>query len=166
MRIRYSNSLADLIAFNNFHLRRSQLFRRERRKAFIVFPFLILVSVLGGAAVFESVRVLVYGGMFLGLYLLLIWRGYTTGMNKKLRDYHTEKPDVAFICEHTLEVAEEGLNETTAVSSRADRWEGIQEVITHADRTFVYIGPCLAQMLFRKMPFSRAITMGFVAALS
>jgi len=95
-------------------------------------------------------KIILWGSLFIVVYIFLIHRAYKTGMSKAVRRLYEEQDSKGSICEHVVQISEEGIFEKTDVNERKDKWFGVQRIAVENDYAFIYVGANQAHIIPRK----------------
>ncbi len=150
MQIRYRNTLEDAMAFTKYHYANSDTVKKQKTKAMIYGPitFVALMCVL--AAMMQEVNILIWGCVFIAAYMFFIRRAYKTGTDKIARKLYAEQDTRGFICEHLLEINEEGIFERTDLVELKHKWAGVQRIVVDNSYAFVCTGAFQAYIIPRE----------------
>lgn len=138
VRIRYENTLADAVAFNEFHLRASPHMQRSIRWNTWALPTAALCVAVVVAIRRESVEWLVWGALFGFLYVLIYRWLNARVIRRTIHALVNEGRNDTVLCEHELVVGAEGLVERTAVSESKTAWSAIHRVESSEGYTYIY----------------------------
>lgn len=149
MKIRYTNTVEHLVAFNHFHMSRSPVMRWIRWKIPLALAGLI---VLTGIRVNRPGEILsiVASVIVAGLFLLFMWLSRAVSTWFFVRRLLTEGKNSSVLCEHELEVMPDGLVEISPVSELRSKWESVERIESTSDYTFVYIQATAAHVIPRR----------------
>lgn len=150
MEIRYRNTLEDAVAFNRYHCAHSDEIRRQRNRAAIHLPIVLGVLLAALAVVTQHMEVAFCGAVFIALYVFFIRRAFRTGLRKTVEKMYQEQDASGFICEHVLEIDEDGILEKTDVSERRDKWIKASGIAEDDGYAFIYVGVAQAHVVPRE----------------
>jgi hypothetical protein len=148
MRIRYDNTIEDLVSFNRYHCDRSPTVQRERVMSICVLAVAgFAPSVLLGAAHDNTlmgiiVGLVVGGGAALIAVPLHRWR-----VDRQARKLYAEGANKATVGPHELELVAGELIERTPLGESRVRLEVIERVVSENEYTFVYVGALQAAVI-------------------
>jgi len=69
---------------------------------------------------------------------------------KQFDGLYEEQDSKGSICEHVVQISEEGIFEKTDVNERKDKWFGVQRIAVENDYAFIYVGANQAHIIPRK----------------
>ncbi len=138
VRIRYENSIEDVVAFLEFHTDSSPQVRRSRLLGMWVVPAVLMVGATIAAVAQHRIGWVVQGMIYGALYLLIYCWLYRRNQRRALEALQTEGRNDAVLCEHILVITPEGLVERTPVSESRLAWSALEKVERTEAYTFVY----------------------------
>lgn len=150
MKIIYENTLEDAIAFNRYHYSNSDTFRKQKDKVTIHLPVALFFAVVILTLLIRDIRIAVWGSVFIGSYLIFIFRAYNRDLYKTVGKLYKEQDMKGFVCEHQLEINEDGILEKTEVNERKDKWSGVQLIGADPAHAFIYVGAMQAHIIPRE----------------
>jgi len=155
MRIRYANTVDDLVAFIDFHAAHSTTVEQNIRLTkwtstvlVIVLTFVALNFTIGDSgALSAKVFGALAGGvlMFIAVPRLTRWN-MRVQVGKLLR----EDRNKSVVGEHELEILDDGLVERTEYNENKSSWAGIERVVSTPRYTFIYITSVSAHVVPRE----------------
>jgi hypothetical protein len=143
MRIRYNNTIDDLVAFNAFHYANSPTAKRVWRLVLWGGALLVLVGTTMTGRYSLAVRIAggLTGTAFYVVATLLVRR---LTMGALIRRFYAEGSQKVTVGEREMEVTEQGLVERTDYNEMRSAWGAIERIETTPLHTFIYIGPLMA----------------------
>ena len=138
VRIRYENSVEDLVAFLEFHMDSSPQVRRSRLLGTWVIPAVLMVGATIAAVSQHRIGWVVIGLIYGVLYLLIYRWLYKRNRRRALEALQTEGRNDAVLCEHLLVITPDELVERTPVSESKFAWSALEKVERTEAYTFVY----------------------------
>jgi hypothetical protein len=162
MRIRYSNTLEDLVTFNRHYCDHSPTMRWKFTLWTKIAPAVVL-PVAALATVTTGYGAYLFAGSCLAAYMFFLMPGLMRWEHERtVRRLYTEGKD-SFLS-HELELTPVALIERSAVGETLSRLESIERVESEGEYTFIYLTPITAHVVPR-----HGVTDGdyeaFVAAL-
>jgi hypothetical protein len=147
MRIRYENSIEDLVAFNRYHCNHSPTVRRARLLAMC---FWMAVALGAGAAVALIAKEPVVGaagviGAVVGL--LLTPGAFRRQTDRAVRRLLKEGANKAVLGSHELELVGDELVERTPFGETRMRIEAVERVVSDGGYTFIYVSAVGAHVI-------------------
>jgi hypothetical protein len=147
MKIRYENSLADLVAFNRYHCEHSPTVRRTRGRVTWVLPFCILIFVVPLSLMERAPGLLAAGATFATLYALIAPEFFRRSIDRQARKLYSEGVNKSTLGEHELELTEGDLIERTLYGEQRTRLQAIERVVTDNGYSFVYLSAVMAHVI-------------------
>lgn len=147
MEIQFETTIDDLIAFNKYHYANSSTFQKQKKRDTIILPIIIFVLLITLYALIQSWEILLFGLIFLSLYIFFILRAYKSGIYKNVKKIIEEQDTKGTIGKHILKINEDGLTEITEVNERKDKWSGVQKIVVDNDHAFIYVGTLQAHVI-------------------
>ncbi len=148
MKIRYENSMEDMIAFQKHLYTENAGLHRQKRLATVFMPVFLIVMIVLLYLLKGTSEILVWGGIFVLVYVFFIYRAYRSGFAKRVRQIYGDSKD--FFCERQMEISEEGVTVKTAVSETRIIWPGIPKIVSDGDYIFIYtLGMVSAHVISR-----------------
>ena len=145
MKIRYTNSVDDIVAFVESHNRAA-----NRRTFWVIVIGMTILALVFGAAVnaiwgFRNWQLwTLVGSLFFGLFYR---SGFERSIRRAYRRFMSEGRNEALYCEHTLELDGGYLYERTAVSDHRILVSALEDVVSTDSHTFVYIQGIMAHVI-------------------
>ncbi len=102
MKIKFRNSMEDLIAFNRFHLSKSPMAQRNKRRSTIFYPVLFAVMILLSFLILKDVVVLTIGIICLAAYVAYFYLYYMKLYPRNVRKIYEETDNKTLFCEYSL----------------------------------------------------------------
>lgn len=121
MKIQYKVEQDDLHAFLIYTMRNNYEIKRQRRKTCIVIAACSLLIATYLAYQKQSIIPLIWFGLF-GGYLLHMSRRVPTLSKEQASRLYPENNNQSVLCEHTLELTESGIVETTHTGSQVTKF--------------------------------------------
>ncbi len=154
MEFTYKIALEDLVAFNRFLLDRSSLMRVAFFTAWLVVPFLCLISFLALVAIDGYSNVTLFlalvGGLFLVVFPLLFPLIHGPLISFYLRLYMSSLDLRGMVGAATLIFTDESVLEVTERTRSEYPWKSILSVETTDDHAFLFVTGISALVLPRK----------------
>ncbi len=150
MKIRYKNSLEDLIQFNLYHFEQSPSL--QRKMAGLKWGMAALAAaVIGVLGLLQgSVAPVVLGLVTGGACLFVIPWYVRKDMRRNVERLYSEQKSDALLQERELEITETGLVMRSPLGETFAPWNGIVGVASTPGYTFVYDQPLQAHVIPRR----------------
>lgn len=149
MKIRYTIEFDDLKAFWQDFINTSALVRRQRIIFVISFAAIFLLLGLRLAVRDGSFTPLLVFALLGTVFLSLFWKFGKCVSEKRPRKIFPTEENKGLLCEHTLEVTDTGVIETTPVGQNITNWTGILRIVETPSHAFIYIGSNMAHVIPR-----------------
>lgn len=149
MQIKYTNTLEDIVAFNRYHHQKSDTFKKQKNSCLIRMPIVLGLLMIMFFILSQEVQVLIWGTCLIVFYILIFLKAWGTGMDKVCQKVFLEQDTKSVICEHLLEITNDGMHEKTALNEWWGKWAAIQQITVERDMAFIYIGPLQAHIIPR-----------------
>lgn len=149
MKIHYVVELDDLWAFWQHYLSTNSQARRQRIIIAVCFAAFILFIGYRASVRDGSAAPLVTASLLGTVFLILIWRFSGSVSKRRIKKLYPSDENVGVLCEHTLELTDVGVTETSPVGQHCTNWSGIPRVAETASHAFIYIGSNMAHVIPR-----------------
>jgi len=149
MQIKYINTLDDLVAFNIYHHRHSEVLKRSRIDSLIYMSVTLVSLTVLFFVLTREIPVLICGTGFTAIYIYLCQSNYRKNIAKFARRQYCERGMNTYLGERILDITEEGIQEKTDLMERKDKWTGVQGIVVGKDMAFIYIQPLQAHIIPR-----------------
>jgi len=150
MKIAYSISEDDYVAFNVFHNTHSAFWRRRQVIAGLVVPIATLIIVCGLSYSSGDWGAVPICAVILGLLSLWILAGGRRRAKKTARRMLREGENRSLLGERELEISDAGLTIQTPLRESRIAWQAIERVAVTPDYCLVYIGAIEALIVPRR----------------
>ena len=148
MKIRYEQTVEDLVAFNRYHFDHSPAIRRQQARARWGWAALFAG---GGAAMTAwdggNLFWLIVGGFTAVLILVLLPRMVRRDVNKLVRRAIAEGANKGLLGPRELELAGDDLIERSEVGENRVRVDTLERVVSDGRHTFIYVNPVAAAVI-------------------
>jgi hypothetical protein len=156
MRLRYENTANDFVAFNAFHLAQSPSYKRSIAIYTCVFGLAtgLAVFFLAKSTSLEIVKSLpeeskilvaaVQAILVVAIYALLLPRVLRRSTMRQARKLLAEGQNKLFLCEHRVEITDDGLVTWSPYGESRVRWEAVERVQRTEPHTFLYVSAVAA----------------------
>jgi hypothetical protein len=148
MKIRYKNTLEDIVAFHRHLYSYNAVLIRQKRVATIFMPLVFFMMMIGLYLMTGNPHIFIWGSVFVVAYIFFIRQAYRSGLEKKIRQIYENSQD--FLYERQLEISDDGVWGKTDINERRNTWPGIPMIASEGDYTFIYLGTTEAHVLSRK----------------
>jgi hypothetical protein len=154
MKIRYENTLEDMIAFSRYHSKNSPMMQRSRMLMYWVVGPLVIVVIFGLFVVATGQDfLLLSGAIALALYLaavpFLITKVRTAFHDRLARRLYAEGANKGAYGPKQLELTEAGLIGRSEFSEATIAWPVVERVASTIDYTFIYFSAVAALVIPR-----------------
>jgi hypothetical protein len=156
MKIRYDNTIEDMVVFNRYHVAHSPALRFQRAvHAFVAWgmpavlvPVLLLMvaaAALEGIVIERSVAIVVIftlvavGGLAIVSWVRHIRRRIAETIDRQVRRLHREGKNLGMLTTHELELTGTSLIERTIYGETTTKFEAVERVVDAGDFTFIYL---------------------------
>jgi hypothetical protein len=155
MRIRYADTLDDLVAFSDFHAAHSTTVKQNIRLTrwtsavlVIALTFAALTFVTDDSMALSAK---VFGALVGGVFMFVVVPHLTRwNLRVQMRKILREGRNKSVVGEHELEILDEGLLERTEYNETKSSWAGIERVVSTPQYTFIYITSVSAHVIPRE----------------
>lgn len=164
MRIRYENTLEDLLAFTAHFHQRSPTLQRNRLWVVVCLGIMILGMTF---AAFEITgdRILLWVGVAGTAVIAVIYpRAYRRGVRRLSSRLYAEGQNKALLGPHVTEIRDNGLFVGTEFREGVVFWKGIERIESIPGHTFVYLSAMSALVISEHSVFEGSYQ-GFVEEL-
>lgn len=165
MQVEYENTVDDLVAFNEFHARRTGVTKKLTRLLAVallaLLALLLVLSLQGGIAGATIGIVAVLGLAVTALSVVLFPRV----LRRMVRAQLAQGRNTALLGSRSLAVEDDGLVERSGSAESKTRWRAVEHVASNDDYLFVYVSAVTAHVIPRRAFEDRAAMDRFVAAI-
>lgn len=151
MRIRYENTMEDLFALQEHFIARSPVTKRSMVNlqlvgsgAMFLLLFLVLTVLKGKRTVEVNLVISLLAGV---LYFFIIPQITRRHMKKQVVNFYSDGKDKGFLCEHELEIVEDGIIERTQFNETKTAWGAVANILSTPEHTFLFIGTTMAHVI-------------------
>jgi hypothetical protein len=149
MKLRYTVSMEDVLAFNQYFYRHSSTVRRSKLMILIGVPIILMAL-----ATYHGIRDHSWGPPITMLILCPILVGFLRwsferNIKKTTLRIYRERPTKGLIGEHVLGIDDTGVTESTVFGEQLTRWEGVERIVTTDDHAFIFVGAIMAHVVPR-----------------
>lgn len=147
MKLGYTVEMPDLVAFNQYHLDHSDFVKSRRRKgiALVCGIYGILGTVHSLAK--QSFVPIVIWSLLAVLYSLWYSRASRRASPKSVQKLYGADKNKGVLCEHEIEILEDGVVERTPFGEHKTTFLGIERIIQTDTHGFVFIGTMNAHVI-------------------
>jgi hypothetical protein len=151
VKIRYENSIEDLVVFNRYHWDHSSRSRRTKLVLLSVPPLLVLLPAVGGALWVQIPWPYVVGAtvVLVVLYLLVAPGAFNRALERQVRRMYGRGANAAILGEHELELTETNLIERTPEEESLLELSAIERVASTPTHTLIYLNRSQAHVIPR-----------------
>lgn len=145
--LRYANTMQDIIAFNEFHYRRSPALRRIMgllQWLGAITIFLAILMETGG--IMGVIGAAIVAGGFAAIYPLLLRRL----IRWQVRLMYSEGRNKGTLGEHEMEICEDGVIERSPYRETKTAWAAIERIEITPEYTFLYASSMSAYVIPHK----------------
>lgn len=149
MRIVYTNTMDDCLAFARFAMERSPTFQQRKWLSLLWGTFQALAAVLLSHYLFQippRLLLMLYLGTVAG-FLLLFHIRYGRALTARAEQIYREAANRAILCEHELNLDDEGVTARTTMTESRHAWQAIERVDETAEYGFIYTSAVTAHMI-------------------
>jgi hypothetical protein len=151
VKIRYENTLEDLVAFNRYHADHSPDVRRARvRFLAVVLALMLPVGIAGVIAVEEPILKLVVvalGVVGAALAVVTAPGQFRRSLEREVRHMYREGANKGAVGTHELELTGDEVVERTPFSELRTRLPAVERVVSDGGYTFIYVGTAMAHVI-------------------
>jgi hypothetical protein len=164
MRLRYENTMEDLLAFQAYHIAHSPTMKRMQvgnrwGGALVIFGLTLWIAKLDTGNMFAG---LIGAGVGAGVYALIYPLLVRRSIRRRTLKLYAEGQNKGFLGEHELEVADDGLIGRSPYSESKIAWGTVERIETTPEYTFLYVGSVSAYII----PHNRIIEGDYRAFLT
>lgn len=164
MRIRYENTIEDLLAFTAHFHQKSPTLKRNRRWAVVCLAIMILGMTFAASEITGVPIVLWVGTGGAALVALVYPRLYRRNVKRLSLRLYAEGQNKALLGPHVTELRDNGLFVGTEFREGVVFWKGIERIESIPGHTFVYLSAMSALVISEHSVFEGSYQ-GFVAEL-
>jgi hypothetical protein len=147
VRLRYENTIEDLVAFNRYHFEHSPSVRRIKLGLMFALPAVILAAVAAVAIVVDEWMFLAAGVPFAVLAAVLVPGTYRREVDRQVRRLYGEGANKGVVGEHELELVGDELVERTPFGEMRTRLRAVERVVSDAGYTLIYLSAVMAHVI-------------------
>ena len=149
MLVKYHNTVDDLVAFNRYHYAHSPAVKRTKFTSMILVSALLIVGALTIPSNEELSRsVIVAGAVVLAaLCSVILNHTFAVSMDRQVRRLCKEGTNKSVICQHELEINDDGLVERTEVNETRHSWQGVERIAESDRHVFIYFSAMMAYII-------------------
>jgi hypothetical protein len=151
MKIRFENSLEDLVAFNRYHFDHSPIVRRIRILLLWLVPLCLFVISVPVALLMEGGLerwvALAAGATFAALWASLAPGFIRRSVEDQMRKRYGAGSNEEVLGEHELELTESDLILKTQSGEQRTQLQAIESVVTEGGYTFIYLNALMAHVI-------------------
>lgn len=143
MKVKIDINPVDYWNFNKFVMLKEPTARRNFIITMIINPLIILTSLLFIGSILQiSISVVLIIAIILGAIadLHIIYK-------KRSHIMKTSYNNQGILGEHTIEINEKGVRETTSVNDAFNKWEGIYKVTQNSEYIYIFLNSMLAHLI-------------------
>jgi hypothetical protein len=158
MRIRYENTMDDLIAFQDFYVTHSAAARRMVTSyriwgAVSAFGMLLLVLPFVFRYTPKVAGTLIGASLGAVITFFIVPVTMRWSSRSAARKLYSEGKQKLLLCEHEVEITEDGITGRTPYSEAKLAWGAIERVESAPEHTFVFVSPTAALIIpHRQIP--------------
>ncbi|MDX1933142.1 MAG: YcxB family protein [Capsulimonadales bacterium] len=152
MKLRFSNTIDDIVALSDYNHEQSPTLRRARQRYRLtgailasLLSFLLLTILLEPLSL--SPLVLLLPLLYAAIFAWKSSRQYRRSVQEMVRQLYSEPGNRRLFTEHELEVVPEGLIVRTKYQETRLAWGAFERIEATADHTFLFIGSTTAYVL-------------------
>lgn len=144
MKIRYENSLEDLVAFNRYHCDHSPTLRQMKWLLIWAFPLCILLVAVPLTLLAGALEMSAAAAAIAALYALVMPGVFRRSVDWQTRKLYSEGANKGVLGEHELELTGDDLIERTPYGEQRMQLQAIERVATAGGYTFIYLSAIMA----------------------
>jgi len=142
MKFVFDNTLQDLVAFAKHYYRSSHAMSRMRSKMFRFIVGIVVAGALVAAFQEESVRPLVFAGIFIAVYsvfhLLISPRLEDSMVTAQARGMFGDGENKALYGPREIEITDDAVTERSKYHEHTTRWAAVEKIIETPTHAFIY----------------------------
>lgn len=147
MNIRYTTDLDDIQAFLQYSIRNNPVVLRQRIVFALCFTSIFLFIGIHMARRDGSAIPLVIFAILGLMFLFLFWKYFGKVPQNRLRKLYPMNENKGLFCEHSLELTDSGVTETSPVGQQSTTFAGIHRVVNTPTHAFIFIGSNMAHVI-------------------
>jgi hypothetical protein len=150
MKLKYTLTMEDIYALNDYLIANSPVMKRSIRRGQLLMALCPLAGVLCliyiKGLLFTNVMLpLLAFGIILGLPLYFLYPKYIRHYQRKtVQGLYAEGQNKGILGQHEIMIDEDGIVENTEYNVTKQRWESIEKIVTGTKHTHIFISPLLA----------------------
>ncbi|QDU94371.1 YcxB family protein [Lignipirellula cremea] len=149
MKLKYENSLEDVVAFSRYHNAHSPAVMKAK------FTCMILVSVL---VIFGSLfipttdyisRPIIIAGaiVFSGIFSVMFHYQFAGTTDRQVRRLYKEGNNKSIFGQHEIQIDNNGLSKRTAFNESRQSWQGVERIVETDRYVFIYVASLMAHVI-------------------
>ncbi len=135
MKVKYNINHKDYIKTIKYGTLNVPKARKENIKFLVCFLSLMLIVFLWIRSLFQLPTVIFLSMYFIGSFICILHIIYSS--LKKREKAHRDRG--GFFCEHTIEINEDGVRETTSIDEIFVKWEVVNSIDQNAEYIFIFL---------------------------
>ena len=151
MKLRYTNTTEDYIAFQKYHQKTNPLLKRFYRLSLAILILFVLVTQVMARHQELGLANSIFIGIILaflsGIFFLVFCKVSTFFLRRMSARSMLKGEKQRFLCEHVLEITDTELVEKTDIGMITTKLSAIENVCDTEGYTFIYISPQAAHVL-------------------
>jgi peroxiredoxin len=149
VKIRYEQTLDDLVAFNLFHSENSAAVRKWRKSLMAMLAAILVLSLIFFGVLFRSVVPAMVGVVPVAALLLLLPRRIRTVSIARLRQLLSEGANRSSLGLHEMMLSDGVLVDAHELREQRISFKGLERVVATTDYIFVYVNSASALVVSR-----------------
>lgn len=161
MIVKYENSIDDLVAFSRHHYARSPAVKWSIIRSLVLWSLVFIFISLKFPTTDDlsiSTRV-AFGILYAALFCLIVSLLRRPITDRLVRRMFREGDNKGIICQHELEIDDQGIVERTEVGEARQSWRAVERIEESDDHAFIYVSSMMAHVIPK-----RAVETGDVQA--
>lgn len=149
MKIVYRVEMQDIVAFNQYNLEDTGTLKSLRLKTIVI--GCVIIAVLGGwqYRVTESIDPIITGAIFAIIFSTWILKRDFRVSPKKIQKIYGGDTNKGVLCQHQIELVDDGLIESTSLGEQKTTYSGIEKIDQTDTHGFIFIGTMNAHTIPR-----------------
>jgi hypothetical protein len=147
MKIQYTVEQDDLRVFVLYVMRNNPEFKRQRRIAGVVIAAVFLLIATHLAYRDHSAIPYLWFGITGSAFQLYFFRRSPSVSRKQIERLYPQQDNRGVLCEHTVELTEAGVVETTNTGEQKTVFAGILRIVDSDNHAFIFIGSQMAYVI-------------------
>lgn len=140
MKIKYNNTMDDIMAFAKYDYTHFVFNKRKRMLVLIGIPVIAMLLALVLFLFKRNYDYFTMGGWFVAIYMFLTLKSYKSDFFNAAEKYYKEE-DNKWFCDHILEIDKNCIIENTMHGERRDRWSAVKSIAAVDRYCFIFINP-------------------------